>query len=44
MSEEEEKESKPLKQILSEMNEQSDAIAQAVAKLNDALKGIDDED
>lgn len=44
MSEEEEKEDKPLKQILSEMNEKSKAISEAIAELNKALEGIEDDD
>lgn len=44
MSEEEEKEDKPLKQILSEMNEKSKAISEAIAELNKALEGIEDND
>ena len=44
MSEEEEKEDKALKQILSEMNEKSKAISEAIAELNKALEGIEDDD
>ena len=42
MSDEEEHETKSLKEILSDMNEKSKAISEAIAELNKALEGIDD--
>lgn len=42
MSEEEEHETKSLKEILNDMNEKSKAISDAIAELNKALEGIDD--
>ena len=42
MSDEEEHETKSLKEILSDMNEKTKAISEAIAELNKALEGIDD--
>lgn len=42
MSDEEEHETKSLKEILNDMNEKSKAISEAIAELNKALEGIDD--
>ena len=42
ISDEEEHETKSLKEILSDMNEKSKAISEAIADLNKALEGIDD--
>ncbi len=42
MNDEEEHETKSLKEILSDMNEKSKAISEAIAELNKALEGIDD--
>lgn len=42
MSDEEEHETKSLKEILSDMNAKSKAISEAIAELNKALEGIDD--
>ena len=44
MNEEEEHDNRSLKEILSEMNDKSTAISEAIAELNKALEGIDDED
>ncbi len=44
MSEEEEYDERSLHEILSEMNDKSTAISEAIAELNKALEGIDDED
>lgn len=44
MSEEEDHDDRSLSEILNEMNEKSQAIRDAIAKLNKALEGIDDED
>lgn len=44
MSEEEEHDNRSLGEILKEMNEKSKAISDAIAELNKALEGIDDED
>lgn len=44
MSEEEEHDERSLHEILSEMNDKSTAISEAIAELNKALEGIDDED
>ncbi len=44
MSEEEEHDDRSLNEILSEMNKKSKAISDAIAELNKALEGIDDED
>ena len=44
MSEEEDHDDRSLSEILNEMNEKSQAIRDAIAELNKALEGIDDED
>ena len=44
MNEEEEHDNRSLKEILSEMNDKSTAISEAIAELNKALEGINDED
>lgn len=44
MSEEEDHDERSLQEILSEMNDKSTAISEAIAELNKALEGIDDED
>ena len=44
MSEEEDHDDRSLSEILIEMNEKSQAIRDAIAELNKALEGIDDED
>ena len=44
MNDEEEHDNRSLKEILSEMNDKSKAIRDAIVKLNKALEGIDDED
>ena len=44
MSEEENHDDRSLGEILKEMNEKSKAISDAIAELNKALEGIDDED
>lgn len=44
MSEEEDHDERSLQEILSEMNNKSMAISEAIAELNKALEGIDDED
>lgn len=44
MSDEEEKEQKSLKEIMSDMNEKAKAINEAIAELNKALEGIEDDD
>lgn len=44
MNEEEERDDRSLSEILNEMNEKSQAIRDAIAELNKALEGIDDED
>ena len=44
MSEEEDHDDRSLSEILKEMNEKSQAIRDAIAELNKALEGIDDED
>ena len=44
MNEEENHDNRSLGEILSEMNEKSKAIRDAIAELNKALEGIDDED
>lgn len=44
MSDEEEKEQKSLKEIMSDMNEKAQAINEAIAQLNKALEGIEDDE
>ena len=44
MSEEKDHDDRSLSEILNEMNEKSQAIRDAIAELNKALEGIDDED
>ncbi|MBP2057924.1 type I restriction enzyme M protein [Lactobacillus colini] len=44
MSDEEEKQQKSLKEIMSDMNEKAKAINEAIAELNKALEGIEDDD
>lgn len=44
MNDEEEHDNRSLKEILDEMNDKSKAIRDAIAELNKALEGIDDED
>ena len=44
MNDEEEHDDRSLKEILDEMNDKSKAIRDAIAELNKALEGIDDED
>lgn len=44
MSEQEDHDERSLREILSEMNDKSMAISEAIAELNKALEGIDDED
>lgn len=44
MSEEEDHDERSLQEILSEMNDKSTTISEAIAELNKALEGIDDED
>ena len=44
MNEEENHDNRSLGEILNEMNEKSKAIRDAIAELNKALEGIDDED
>ena len=44
MGDEEEKEQKSLKEIMSDMNENAKAINEAIAELNKALEGIEDDD
>ena len=44
MNDEEEHDNRSLKEILSEMNDKTKAIRDAIVKLNKALEGIDDED
>ena len=44
MSEEENHDDRSLGEILKEMNDKSKAISDAIAELNKALEGIDDED
>ena len=43
MSEEEEHDERSLREILSEMNDKSTAINEAIAELNKALEGVNDE-
>lgn len=42
MNDEEEQDNRSLNEILSEMNNKSKAISEAIAELNKALEGIDD--
>ena len=44
MNDEEKHDNRSLKEILDEMNDKSKAIRDAIAELNKALEGIDDED
>lgn len=44
MSDEEEKEQKSLKEIMADMNDKAKAINEAIAELNKALEGIEDDD